>query len=178
MGHPALQQRQTCFRNEQGFTVSQYPDHQTGFRIVLSIAAWFANLAIVAGAQPQMTLSTFVAEVTPPVGHPLQGGVGIRPVATVTDPLYAHGVVLHGAGEPIVICSVDWCGIGNDAHDRWRVVLAEAACTSRERVLVCAIHQHDSPMADLEAERLVGLQQTGRTSLDLKFHEDAVQGRC
>lgn len=156
--------------------MSQFPDHQTVFRIVLWIAASFVNLAIAAGAQPQMTLSTFVADVTPPVGHPLQGGVGIRPVAEVTDPLYAHGVVLHGAGEPIVICSVDWCGIGNDAHDRWRAVLAEAAGTSRERVLVCAIHQHDAPMADLEAERLVGLQQTGRTSLDLKFHEDAVQG--
>ncbi len=58
--------------------------------------------------------------------------------------------MLQGSGPPVVLCSVDWCGIGNDAHDRWREVLADAAGTTRERVLVCAIHQHDAPLVDPE----------------------------
>jgi hypothetical protein len=124
---------------------------------------------------PRVSLATFVAEVAPPVGHPLQGGLGVKPVATVADPLYAQGFVLLGAGKPLVLCSVDWCGIGDDAHDRWREALAEAAGTIPERVLVCAIHQHDAPMADLEAERLIAAQKTGRIMLDLSFHEKAVR---
>ena len=79
----------------------------------------------------------------------------MKPAIDIADPLFAHGFVLLGVGEPIVLCSVDWCGIGNDAHDCWREVLAEAAGTTRERVLVCAIHQHDAPLVDLEAERLI-----------------------
>ena len=114
-----------------------------------------------AAAKPgsSFSLATFVAEVTPPVGHSLQAGVGVKPVIAIADPLFAHGFVLLGAGEPLVLCSVDWCGIGNDAHDRWREALAEAAGTTRERVLVCAIHQHDAPLVDLEAERLIAAQK-------------------
>ena len=130
-----------------------------------------------AAAKPgsSFSLATFVAEVTPPVGHSLQAGVGVKPVIAIADPLFAHGFVLLGAGEPLVLCSIDWCGIGNDAHDRWREALAEAAGTTRERVLVCAIHQHDAPLVDLEAERLIAAQKLGRRTLDLTFHEDVVQ---
>ncbi|MGL4552284.1 MAG: hypothetical protein ACRC33_13985 [Gemmataceae bacterium] len=45
---------------------------------------------------------------------------------TVADPLFAHGVVFVGAGDPVVLVSADWCGIGNDAHDLWRTKLAAA----------------------------------------------------
>ena len=138
-----------------------------------------SGFAVIARAdeklRPPLSLATFVADVTPPVGHPLQAGVGVKPVAVVADPLFAHGFVLFGAGETIVLCSVDWCGIGNDAHDRWREALAEAAGTTRERVLVCAIHQHDAPLVDLEAERLIAAQKPGRVSLDFKFHEEVVR---
>ncbi|MBS0261140.1 MAG: hypothetical protein JSS02_04225 [Planctomycetes bacterium] len=121
------------------------------------------------------SLATFVADVTPPVGHPLQAGVGVKPVVEIADPLFAQGFVLCGTGKPVVVCSVDWCGIGNDAHDRWRAVLAEAANTVAERVLVCAIHQHDAPLVDLDAERRISAQKLGRHTLDATFHEAAVQ---
>src|SRR5207249_7366475 len=97
-------------------------------------------------------LGTFTAEVTPPLGHPLMGG-GILPAKEIVDPLYAIGLVLLGAGKPIVLVSVDWCEIRNDAFERWRSVLAEAAGTDSQRVLVNCIHQHDAPIADLDAER-------------------------
>ncbi len=120
------------------------------------------------------SLATFVAEVTPPSGHPLQAGMGVKPVARVDDPLYAHGFVLLGGEAPVVLVAVDWCGIGNEAHDLWRNKLAEAAGTKPDRVLVCAIHQHDAPLADLEAERLISKLKLGRSTLDVDWHAKTV----
>ncbi|MFO0875952.1 MAG: DUF4838 domain-containing protein [Gemmataceae bacterium] len=96
--------------------------------------------------------------------------MGVKPVASVDDPLYAHGCVLLGGELPVVLVSVDWCGIGNEAHDLWRSKLADAAGTKPERVLVCAIHQHDAPLADLEAERLIAKLKLDRSTLDLDWH--------
>ena len=124
--------------------------------------------------RPGHALARFVAEVTPPLGHPLQGNLGVKPVEKIVDPLYAQGIVLVGAGDPIVLVTVDWCGIGNDAYDLWRVKLAEAAKTKIQRVLVSSIHQHDAPFADLEAERLIAAQKLGKSTLDLDWHEKAV----
>lgn len=123
---------------------------------------------------PSYSLATFVSEVTPPVGHPLQAGLGVKPVASVDDPLYAHGFVLLGGELPVVLVSVDWCGIGNEAHDLWRSQLAGAAGTTPKRVLVCTIHQHDAPLADLEAEQLIGSLKLGRSTLDLDWHAKTV----
>ena len=75
---------------------------------------------------PTYQLSTFAADVTPPLDHPLCGG-WIEPVRGVDDPLKALGVVLLGMDKPAVLCAVDWCVIRNDAHEAWRIALAEAA---------------------------------------------------
>ncbi|MCI0456967.1 MAG: S9 family peptidase [Gemmataceae bacterium] len=119
-------------------------------------------------------LATFSAEVTPPLGHPLMGG-GIAPAQRVEDPLYAHGFVLLGAGQPVVVTAVDWCEIRNDAYDRWRAALAEAAGTTPGRVLVSCLHQHDAPIADLQAQRLLEKAGAAGKICDLEFHERAVQ---
>lgn len=123
----------------------------------------------------RVLIAPFSADVTPPVGHPLQASVGVKPVVEVVDPLLAHGFVVIDGERRFVVCSVDWCGIGNDAHDYWRERLAVAAGTTSERVLVSAIHQHDAPLVDLEAERLVAEQKTGRRTVELAFHEAAVK---
>ncbi len=121
-----------------------------------------------------LLIACFLADVTPPIGHPLCGGL-VPPVKCVVDPLEARGLVLLGAGRPIVICAVDWCEIHNDAQDRWRTVLAEAAGTVPQRVMVATIHQHDAPLADLAGRRM--LERRGVTDVltDLTFHEAAVQ---
>ncbi len=119
-------------------------------------------------------LATFSAEVTPPLGHPLMGG-GIAHASVVVDPLFANGLVLLGFGAPLVLVSVDWCEIRNDAYDRWRIVLAEAAGTTMERVLVTSTHVHDTPIADLEAERILKQHQKVGSICMLEFHEQAVR---
>lgn len=135
---------------------------------------WNPKLPRGQALKPAILIACFFTDVTPPIGHPLCGGL-VPAVDRIVDPLHARGFVLLGAGRPIVLCAVDWCELHNDAQDRWQTALAEAAETVPERVLVCTIHQHDAPLADLEARRM--LEERGITSglTDLKFHEKAVQ---
>jgi len=117
-------------------------------------------------------LSVFQADVTPPMGGPLFNAVRARSVA---DPLEANGVVLTGSGKPIVLVSVDWCEIRNESYERWRSVLAEAAGTSKERVLVSCVHQHDAPYVDAVAQRLLKANGVAEDLCDLDFDERALQ---
>src|SRR5262245_66627496 len=80
-------------------------------------------------------LARFSAEITPPIGHPLMGG-GVAPAREIVDPLFAHGFVLLGSDKPIVVAALDWCELCNDAYERWRSALAEAAGTDSQHVLV------------------------------------------
>jgi hypothetical protein len=123
---------------------------------------------------PALHLATFQADVTPPLGHPLCGG-WIEPARGVDDPLRALGVVLLGAGAPVVLCAVDWCGVRNDANLTWRQALAKAAHTTPERVAVHCVHPHNAPFADVEAQRFLERVPGAPTSLDLKFFAHAVQ---
>lgn len=118
--------------------------------------AWTLLPGPVAGAEGAggLHIATFRADVTPPKGHPCCGG-WIKPIEVVDDPLEALGVVLLGAGKPIVLCAVDWTGILNEAHVAWREALAQAAGTTPDRVAVHCVHQHNAPFACLEAEKLV-----------------------
>ncbi len=128
-------------------------------------------------SEPPFRLATFSADVTPPIGHMLFTGHWLLSKG-VDSPLEARGFVLIPPGneKPVVYCAVDWSEIRNDAYDRWRDVLAEAAGTVRERVLVSSVHQHDTPLADLEAERIRLAAGSPHQVIDLDFHEKAVQG--
>jgi hypothetical protein len=127
-----------------------------------------------AGAEPEFQVAVFQADVTPRLGHPLLGS-HCGPAKSIDDPLFAHGFVLLGSGKPIVLTAVDWCEIRNDAYERWRSVLAEAAGTTIDRVVFSSVHQHDAPLADLEAERLLEQQLAPGKLVDLEFHEYCVQ---
>lgn len=99
-----------------------------------------------------LRLAVFDVDVTPPVGSMMaydpvkaQGELGLR----------GRGVILLGAGEPIVLCAIDWIGIRNEAHDVFQQRLAEAAGTTPQRVAVHTVHQHDAPECDFGTERLL-----------------------
>jgi hypothetical protein len=141
----------------------------------MKLALAFALLALpLHAAEPALRLSTFSADVTVPLGHGMMGGAWLS--TKIAGPLSARGVVLAGENfAPVVFVSIDWCEIRNDALMRWKTALAEAAGTRPERVMVCAIHQHDAPVADLEAERILRAHGSVGTVCDLAFHEEAVQ---
>lgn len=139
--------------------------------LVMALASSISMPANVDAAP--LKIAVFVADVSPPVGSPL----AYDPTREVEKPLTARGVVLIGAGEPIVLCAVDWIGIANGGYAAWRSELAEAAGTSVDRVAVHTLHQHDAPECDFTTAALLAELGYGGRQYDVAFARRAI-GRC
>ena len=93
----------------------------------------------------ELNLATFDIDVTPPIGHDL----AYDPMIKSWDMgLRAKGIVLLGAGQPIVLVAIDWIGINDECYDEFKRALAAAAGTVPGRVAVHTLHQHDAPRGD------------------------------
>jgi hypothetical protein len=121
--------------------------------------------------QGGLRLATFDIDATPPVGTRLtydtevnKWDLGLR----------ARGIVLTGAGQPIVLCSVDWIGIANEGQDAFRQALADAAGTVPERVAIHTVHQHDAPTCDFGAERMLRNAGLNPICFDGTFARDVI----
>lgn len=102
--------------------------------------------------EPPILLSTFDIDATPPIGSQLAYG----PMINSWDlGLRARGIIIQGSGKPIVLCAIDWIGIANEGQDAFKEALARAANTVPERVAVHTLHQHDAPICDFSAERIL-----------------------
>ncbi|TWT75172.1 hypothetical protein [Allorhodopirellula solitaria] len=129
----------------------------------LSISPASAAADKASGDQPphdSLSIAKFDIDATPPVGF-VMAYDRVRAVGELG--LRCRGIVILGAGQPIVLCAVDWIGISNQSHDAFRERLAEAAGTTPERVAVHTLHQHDAPRSNFGAESL--LNQKGATDL-------------
>lgn len=124
----------------------------------------------IAAEMPKLALSTFQTEITPPIGHPCMGG-GIAPVKEIIDPLFAHGFVLQGLDKPVAFVALDWCEVRNGAYDLFRGKLAKAIGTDPVRVMLCALHQHDAPIADLEAQQILEKAKAKGAICDITYVE-------
>jgi hypothetical protein len=124
-------------------------------------------------AQSAVKVATFDVDATPPMGS----AMAYDPVKRLDElTLRCRGIVIVGAGTPIVLCAVDWIGIANEGHDLFREKLAQAAGTTPDRVAVHTLHQHDAPGCDLTAERLIrdlGLKHFGR--FESGFHREVME---
>jgi hypothetical protein len=129
------------------------------------------SLAILSTPAQAVQLAVFRADVTPPVGAPLCGGL-VKPAAGVSEPLLALGIVLLSDEKPVVLCALDFCEIRGADHIHWREVLAKAAGTSAERVALHSLHQHNAPLVDNAVQKL--LPEIG--ILDATATEKALQG--
>lgn len=121
--------------------------------------------------QAELKLATFDVDASPPAGTNLAYDLSIG----VQTPLSCRGVVLVGAGQPIVLCAVDWIGIGTGGQLVFKESLAKAAGTIPNRVAVHTLHQHDAPRCDFAVEELLrdaGLENAG---FDDAFARDVVQ---
>jgi hypothetical protein len=114
-----------------------------------------------------LRVATFDIDATPPIGS----WMAYDPVTNIWEMgLRARGIVLLGAGEPIVLCALDWIGIANEGQDAFRTALGQAVGTSPRRVTVHTLHQHDAPDCDFSAERI--LKEAG---LDARQYEGRFQ---
>lgn len=141
------------------------------------LAAMLLFLGAAQAEAPALRAAYFQTDVTPPNGTPLCCG-GNNPLSSaVDDPLSARGLVLLPDGQsPIVLCAVDWLGIGNGSHDAWRAALAEAAATEPGRVTVHTLHQHDAPADDAESEAVLAAHGLGGIEYNEPF-TTAARGR-
>lgn len=123
--------------------------------------------------EEKFAVATFETDVTIPIGHPCMGG-GVAPAKEIVDPLLAHGFVFLGAGKPVVFVALDWCEIRNGAYDHFREKVAKAVGAEPVRVMLCALHQHDAPIFDLEGQQLLEKVKAKGAICDLAFFEKAV----
>lgn len=144
--------------------------HSYAFVGVLITTLGFTSLhhgdALSAEPSAEIKIAKFDVDATPPVGTMMAYD---RVIRIEELGLRCRGLVLMGRDLPVVLCAVDWIGIGNASHDAFRDRIAKAAGTTRERVAVHTLHQHDAPRSDFSAERL--LHQVGVT--DVGLHEGA-----
>lgn len=117
-----------------------------------------------------LRVAVFQADATPPIGTPVAYALARK----IEDPLSARGIVLLGAGQPIVLCAVDWIGIANGGHDVFRERLAAAAGTTVERVAVHALHQHDGLRCDFTSEAYLAERGLAGRRFDVPFVRQAI----
>ena len=99
-----------------------------------------------------LRLAVFEVDATPPIGYQM----AYNPVVKTSDlGLRAKGMVLLGAGQPVVLVAVDWIGIANESQDEFKRALAGAAGTIPSRVAVHSLHQHDAPRGDIQSDFVV-----------------------
>ncbi len=121
-----------------------------------------------------LRVASFRADATPPLGSPLCNG-NVTPVMEIVSPLTARGIVLLGAGDPIVLCAVDWVGIGNGSYDEFRELIADAVGTPPDRVALHTLHQHDAPGSDFATEKLLAEQGLGRQFSNPDFDAEVME---
>ena len=113
-----------------------------------------------------LRIATFDIDATPPIGTMM----AYDPVTNRWDlGLRARGIVLLGAGEPIVLCALDWIGLANEGYDSFRSALARGANTSPRRTAIHTLHQHDAPDCDFSAERILRTAGVGARQYEGQF---------
>lgn len=115
--------------------------------VTLLLSGWHVKHAL----SEEIRIGVFEVDATTPVGSPLAYDIA----KGVQTPLSCRGVVIVGSEKPIVLCAVDWIGIGNGGQDHFRQQLAEAVDTDTNRVAVHTLHQHDAPRCDFATDQLL-----------------------
>lgn len=117
---------------------------------ILSIGLIILCFHTTVKAADTLKVCSFDIDATPPVGTAL---VYDKMTNSWDQSLRAKGIILTGAGKPIILCAIDWIGIANEGYDEFRKAMAEAAGTTPDRVALHALHQHDAPVCDFGAEQ-------------------------
>jgi hypothetical protein len=115
-----------------------------------------------------LRVASFSADMTPQPGDPL---IWTTPAQRTTDALLAKGVIIESGGQRYVLCSVDWCGMGNRTHALMRAGIARAATTTVDRVALHVVHQHTAPYVDSSAYDLLRAAGAGVPG----FSDDALE---
>src|SRR5262245_53486943 len=138
--------------------------------LCVSVSLWFV-LHAPGSDRNHIRVATFDVDASPPVGSPL----AYDPCKEVETPLSCRGIVILGADKPVVLCAVDWIGIGNSANEYFREQLATAASTTANHVSVHTLHQHDAPWCDFGMDEILSANGLPGKQFDSGFARDVMQ---
>jgi len=132
----------------------------------------------VEGGQPESTsarlrVAPFIADITPPMGEPICGGL-CKPTESIEHPLLAKGVVLQDGGGTYVLCVMDLAGLCMEPYDLARQRIAAAAGTAASHVAVHAVHQHTANTLDLDSQRLIENVEGVRTITTRRYFDQVI----
>jgi hypothetical protein len=144
------------------------PLYGTGCKLVIFVGVLCLTTSL--SMAQKLKVGVFNVDATPPIGSPAAYATTIK----IVDSLSAKGIVVLSDQKPIVMCVVDWLGIGNGGQDVWRAALAEAANTTIDRVAIHAIHQHDGARCDFTASKILGEYGRAEVHFDDKFLRQVV----
>lgn len=119
----------------------------------------------------EIRVGVFDIDASPPVGSPL----AYDPCIAVEMSLRCKGVVIIDDEGPVVLISVDWIGIANEGHKKFRELVAQAVGTAPDRVAVHAVHQHDAPECDLSAAELLRPYGLTEKVYDVEWQVDVMR---
>ncbi len=119
----------------------------------------------------ELKVGVFDVDASPPIGS----WMAYNETSKVLIPLSARGIVLTGAGEPIVICAVDWLGIGNGGQTMFRQAMAEGANTSIDRTAIHTLHQHDAIWCDISVDELLEKHGVSYRPFDSNYARDVAR---
>ncbi len=118
----------------------------------LWLAVFLIMFSPAASGESRFRLASFRCDVTPALGEPL---IWVAPAAKIEDALWAKGVVLDDGRQRLILCSIDWCGIGGAAYQLFLDRIAAAAGTDPGRIALQSVHQHTAPYVDSDGYRIL-----------------------
>ncbi len=122
----------------------------------------------------QVRVATFSIDVTIPIGHRCMGVLETK-AQQIDDALELIGLTILSDQPPIVLVAIDWCEIRNGSYDQWRDAIADAAGTTRQRVVLSSLHQHDAPVTDSGAQDLLDSVGLHNELYDVAFQSDCIE---
>jgi len=85
------------------------------------------------------------ADITPPVGVPLDGNVRDKNSRGIHDSLFAKTLVLADGEETVAIVACDLVGLSSDLVQQARQLIEKSTGIKGENVLISATHTHSGP---------------------------------
>ena len=102
----------------------------------------------------------FNVDVTPEIGGPIAFGINKK----TDSPIFIRGVIIDDSKKRIVLASCDFLYIWGNAYEQMKKVIAKAAGTVPQKVLLHSVHQHDSINIAIELndihKKYIGIEVT------------------
>lgn len=115
------------------------------------------------------------ADITPALGTPCALGLDDK-LVEVFDPLYVRGLWVELEGRKALVLAVDVIGFTIGDTDEFSAEIEKAVGISREEVIICATHTHQTANSRWEVGKLLAPYGLEEEFVSSKFKEVLIRG--